>query len=118
MGCGILESIQVKTNRGIIKKTPETNGIKFSDTPLRSKNEPTDLQNPSARIKLAHKKPSNASVYLRPSKKPITKPNTIPNDKPLKNNIMQFNGTGKRAKPNKEICENPIKTRITTDLPC
>ncbi|RLS22319.1 MAG: hypothetical protein DWH70_12000, partial [Planctomycetota bacterium] len=93
MGCGILESIQVKTNRGITKKAPETNGIKFSDTSFWSKNEPTDLQKPSAKIKLAHKKPSNASVNLRPSKNPITNPNTIPNDKPLKNNIIQFNGT-------------------------
>src|SRR6202000_1086142 len=93
-GGGATPSIAIKIRVGIIKTRPAKKGIQFSVIPKPSSMVPTDLETPSETIKLAHNPAIKNSVFFLPSKKPSTRPNITPSERPFNNKQIIFHGRG------------------------
>ena len=105
-------NIQTNTRSGGTKIKPARPGIQRSVTPWFKSHVPTDLVAPSARMKLAQRPAVSSSVLRRPSRNPITSPNTIPSDSPFRKRQTTWSGGGAMPKSTRAASAIPISTRI------
>ena len=114
-GFGIWFNIQTQISNGKMNSAPVKTGIQNSDTPQSCISVcPIDFTTPEEIIMLAERPAASASVTRRPSRKARTKPNTMPNGSPLKNNHAKFQGGGVAANNKSAVSAIPISTRIPT----